>query len=66
MNETLSAKALAGRADLPSSMSPGHALAAFAATVQLKAIPAAVLERTEDLMIDWLGSALAGKGARGR
>jgi len=64
MNETLSAKALAGRADPPSSMSPGHALAAFAATLQLKAIPAAVLERTEDLMIDWLGSALAGKGAR--
>jgi 2-methylcitrate dehydratase PrpD len=43
---------------------PGMVLARFAATLRLDAIPAAVLERAEDLMIDWLGSALAGKGAR--
>jgi 2-methylcitrate dehydratase PrpD len=43
---------------------PGAALARFAATLQIEAIPAPVLERAEDLMIDWLGSALAGKGAR--
>ncbi|MEO8079900.1 MAG: MmgE/PrpD family protein [Caldimonas sp.] len=43
---------------------PGRTLARFAATLQLEAIPPAVLARAEDLMIDWLGSALAGKGAR--
>jgi 2-methylcitrate dehydratase PrpD len=44
--------------------SPGEALAAFAASLAIEAIPAAVVDRAEDLMIDWLGSALAGKGAR--
>ncbi|MBV9889892.1 MAG: MmgE/PrpD family protein [Rhizobacter sp.] len=44
--------------------SPGTELAAFAASLDVEAVPAAVLERAEDLMIDWLGSALAGKGAR--
>ena len=44
--------------------SPGETLAAFAASLDLDAIPVAVLDRAEDLMIDWLGSALAGKGAR--
>ena len=44
--------------------SPGEALAAFAASLDVAAIPAAVLDRAADLMVDWLGSALAGKGAR--
>ena len=39
-------------------------LAAFAATLDLADIPAPVLRRAEELMIDWFGSALAGKGAR--
>ncbi len=43
---------------------PGRRLATFAAALCADAIPAAVLERAADLMIDWLGSALAGKGAR--
>jgi 2-methylcitrate dehydratase PrpD len=43
---------------------PGAQLASFAAALRPQTIPAAVLERAEDLMIDWLGSALAGKGAR--
>jgi 2-methylcitrate dehydratase PrpD len=43
---------------------PGAELAAFAAALHVDAIPRAVLDRAEDLMIDWLGSALAGKGAR--
>ncbi|MDQ2734689.1 MAG: MmgE/PrpD family protein [Pseudomonadota bacterium] len=43
---------------------PGPALAHFAATLRIDAIPVPVLDRAEDLMIDWLGSALAGKGAR--
>jgi 2-methylcitrate dehydratase PrpD len=40
------------------------ALAAFAATLQAKDIPADVLRKTEDLLVDWFGSAVAGKGAR--
>jgi len=43
---------------------PGAELAAFAAALHAEAIPREVLDRAEDLMIDWLGSALAGKGAR--
>jgi 2-methylcitrate dehydratase PrpD len=43
---------------------PGQQLAEFAASLRAEAIPAAVLGRAEDFMIDWLGSALAGKGAR--
>jgi len=40
------------------------ALAEFAATLTFDAIPAPVIRRTEDLLLDWFGSALAGKGAR--
>jgi len=43
---------------------PSRDLAAFAASLRHEAIPPAVLRRTEDLFLDWLGSALAGKGAR--
>ena len=45
-------------------MHPTETLATFAATLEFNAIPAPVLRRTEDLMLDWFGSALAGKGAR--
>ncbi len=41
-----------------------QALAAFAATLELANVPAQVVRRAEELMIDWLGSTLAGKGAR--
>jgi len=43
---------------------PSKALAEFAAGLRFDTIPAAVLHRTEDLFLDWLGSVLAGKGAR--
>ncbi|MBI5256577.1 MAG: MmgE/PrpD family protein [Burkholderiales bacterium] len=43
---------------------PGQALAQFAATLRFDDIPTPVLRRTEDLLLDWFGSALAGKGAR--
>jgi len=43
---------------------PGQTLATFAATLCLDTIPSTVLDRAEDLLLDWLGSALAGKGAR--
>lgn len=40
------------------------ALARFAAGLRLDDVPAPVVRRAEDLFVDWLGSALAGKGAR--
>ncbi len=40
------------------------ALATFAAGLRFEVIPAPVLRRTEDLFLDWTGSALAGKSAR--
>ena len=43
---------------------PSLALASFAATLKYDAIPQPVLRRAEDLLLDWFGSALAGKGAR--
>ena len=39
-------------------------LARFAAELRFDDIPAPVLRRAEDLCLDWLASALAGKGAR--
>ncbi|MDE2629164.1 MAG: MmgE/PrpD family protein [Burkholderiales bacterium] len=43
---------------------PTQQLAEFAAALRFDAIPDAVVRRTEDLFLDWFGSALAGKGAR--
>ena len=39
-------------------------LAAFAAALRFDAIPESVVRKTEDLLVDWFGSAMAGKGAR--
>ncbi len=43
---------------------PSKTLASFAATLQFDDIPESVVRRTEDLFVDWLASALAGKGGR--
>lgn len=43
---------------------PSARLARFAAELTREAIPDAVVRRAEDLFLDWLGSALAGRGAR--
>ena len=43
---------------------PSAALADFAATLTFDAIPAPVIRRCEDLLLDWFGSTLAGKAAR--
>ncbi len=50
----------------PAEIQQSHTeqLAHFAATLQFDDIPAAVRARGEDLFVDWVGSALAGKGAR--
>jgi 2-methylcitrate dehydratase PrpD len=39
-------------------------LAGFAAGLRFDAIPAPVVRKAEDLLVDWFGSAVAGKGAR--
>ena len=51
-------------AHAPRDMHPGQALATFAAALRLDDIPSTVIDRAEDLLLDWFGSALAGKGAR--
>lgn len=43
---------------------PTTELAAFAAQLQFNALPAPVVEKVEDLLVDWFGSAVAGHGAR--
>jgi hypothetical protein len=45
------------------SVYPSATLARFAAELNAGQIPPAVLRRSEDLLLDWLASALAGKGA---
>jgi 2-methylcitrate dehydratase PrpD len=45
-------------------MHPGQVLAHFAATLDERELPDAVLRRAEDLMLDWFASALAGRQAR--
>lgn len=39
-------------------------LATFAANLKAQDIPADVMSRAEDLLVDWFGSAVAGKGSR--
>lgn len=39
-------------------------LAAFAAGLRFDAIPESVVRRTEDLLVDWFGSAVGGHGSR--
>src|SRR6478672_5814533 len=46
------------------STHPSKTLATFAANLQFDSIPDAVMRRAEDLMLDWFGSALAGKAGR--
>ncbi|NMM36283.1 MAG: MmgE/PrpD family protein [Glaciimonas sp.] len=43
---------------------PSKTLASFAANLRFDDIPDSVVRRAEDLFLDWIGSALAGKGAR--
>ena len=44
--------------------SPSAQLATFAANLRFEHIPAPVLRKTEDLLVDWFGSAVAGHGSR--
>lgn len=47
-----------------SQPNPGQQLAHFASELRFSDIPPSVRRRTEDLMLDWLGSTLAGKDGR--
>lgn len=49
---------------MKTSVAPSQQLADFAANLQFSDIPEAVVRRTEDLLLDWFGSALAGKVGR--
>lgn len=49
---------------MSTALTGSAALATFAAQLQAKDIPAEVMRKTEDLLVDWFGSAVAGKGAR--
>ena len=49
---------------VPANDSPSATLAAFAAGLRFDAIPPSVVSKTEDLLVDWFGSAIAGKGSR--
>ena len=46
------------------SNTPTAQLAAFAAGLTFEAIPEPVVRKAEDLLVDWFGSAIAGKGSR--
>ena len=48
----------------PRESTPSATLAAFAANLRFEDIPEPVVRKTEDLLVDWFGSAVAGKGAR--
>ena len=43
---------------------PSKTLATFASQLKLSDIPEEVIARSEDLLVDWFGSAIAGKGSR--
>ncbi len=43
---------------------PSAQLAAFAANLRFEQIPEPVVRKTEDLMVDWFGSVVAGHGSR--
>lgn len=51
-------------AHLDAPEGPGATLAAFAADLCFAQIPEPVVRRTEDLLVDWFGSAVAGHAAR--
>jgi 2-methylcitrate dehydratase PrpD len=50
--------------EITMSLSPEQRLAEFASTLEFAKIPEPVVRRCEALMLDWFGSALAGKGMR--
>ena len=54
----------AGAPQMSTTIPPASNSHASPRRLRFDAIPAPVIARTEDLLLDWFGSALAGKGAR--
>lgn len=50
--------------DTAGDRKPTAELAAFAAGLRFDEVPSAVVDRAVDLFVDWVGSALAGRGVR--
>ena len=55
---------MAVRSAATEDVNPTQALAGFLAAIRYEALPQAVVARTEELFLDWLASALAGRNAR--
>lgn len=51
-------------APIPNQVFPSQVLASFAAQLEWSDIPDLVIRKTEDLLVDWFGSAVAGKNAK--
>jgi 2-methylcitrate dehydratase PrpD len=49
---------------IPNQVFPSQVLASFAAQLEWSDIPDLVIRKTEDLLVDWFGSAVAGKNAK--
>jgi 2-methylcitrate dehydratase PrpD len=54
----------AAQVSAPETRSPSRVLSEFLASVRYEDIPEPVIARTEDLFLDWIASAVAGKNAR--
>ena len=55
---------IAVKAQPAEEVSPTQALSEFLASIRYESLPDAVVARTEELFLDWLASALAGRSAR--
>lgn len=55
---------MAARTAATADTNPTTTLSEFLASVRYESLPEAVVARTEELFLDWLASALAGRGAR--
>ena len=51
-------------APIPNQVFPSQVLASFAAQLEWSDIPDLVIRKIEDLLVDWFGSAVAGKNAK--
>jgi 2-methylcitrate dehydratase PrpD len=50
--------------NMSADANPNAQLATFAAQLKASDIPGPVLDKAEDLLVDWFGSAVAGHGSR--
>ena len=55
---------MAAKASPAEDVNSTEALSEFLASIRYESLPTSVVARTEELFLDWLASALAGRGAR--